>query len=379
MKTTTTLFVLLSFLLIQTGRCNATSNVKLLKLDSIVVSDFTKYEYSYNQQGQLISEKFFVVRDTTHMIYALMSLVEHHYENGRIVSSVTFYGIGGDLTINDRIVYEYDEEKISTKRREYYFNGQWSPGRKSSYSYGEDGLLSGIEYSVFTNNNFLLTEQAVYHYDEQSKELLSIVNQILVSENQWSNKTKTEFDYEAGNLILQTEYCWNDTINEWKATIKKEFIYDGSNNNEVIYRESSYSGAAFIVTLEKEIMLDSACPAENLILPYNNNLPYKVNNEHIAQTQKSSNYFYSLFTLSGIDLLDSPVAISVYPNPVKDVLNVLSDQQIDVVEVFDVAGRLSATYNGSTDKVNVSGLAQGVYYLKINSAGRYTTLKFIKR
>ncbi|KAB2827152.1 MAG: T9SS type A sorting domain-containing protein [Paludibacter sp.] len=36
-------------------------------------------------------------------------------------------------------------------------------------------------------------------------------------------------------------------------------------------------------------------------------------------------------------------------------------------------------YNGSTDKINVSGLAQGVYYLKINSDGHYTTVKFIKR
>lgn len=97
--------------MIQTDRCNAVSNEELLKLDSIVISDFTMYEYSYNQQGQLVSEKFFVARDSTHMIYDLMHLVEHHYENGKRISSVNSHNTAGNLRIIDRTVYEYDGER----------------------------------------------------------------------------------------------------------------------------------------------------------------------------------------------------------------------------------------------------------------------------
>ncbi|OJV33289.1 MAG: hypothetical protein BGO29_06270 [Bacteroidales bacterium 36-12] len=379
MKTTTTFFILLSLLLIQTDRCNAASNEELLKLDSIVISDFTMYEYSYNQQGQLVSEKFFVARDSTHMIYDLMHLVEHHYENGKRISSVNSHNTAGNLRILDRTVYEYDGEKLSVEIQEYYHEGQWNPVRKSDYFYEDDGLLLRIEYSVRTNNDFLLTERAVYHYDEQNKELLTIVSQVPASEEQWLDKTKTKFDYEGGNLICQIEYNWNDTINDWKAILKKEFIYDGSNNNEVIYRESNYSGNAFVITLEQEITLDITCPAKNLILPYENSLPYKVESENNIHAQKSSSYYYSLLTTSGVNSLDDSGRVSLYPNPAKDILNIRSDQRIDAIDIFDISGRLSAVYSGSNYKFDISDLDQGIYYLQINIAGRYTTLKFIKR
>jgi hypothetical protein len=85
MKTKTTFLILLSLLWIQTSKClAASSNEALLKLDSILVSGFTKYQYSYNEQGQLISERFFIVtEDSINMIYNLSTLTEHFYENGK--------------------------------------------------------------------------------------------------------------------------------------------------------------------------------------------------------------------------------------------------------------------------------------------------------
>jgi hypothetical protein len=375
-----------NFALFVTGATNGiwaersvASNGELMKLDSIVVSDFTRYEYSYNQQGQLISEKFFVAKDSIHMIYDLMYLVEHNYENGKRVSSVNSHDIEGNLSVSDRTVYEYDGEKLSVERHEYYLGSQWVSSRKSVYSYRDDGLLLRIEYYVFTNDDFILTGQSVYDYDEQSKELQSIVDQILLSESQWSDKTKMELNYEAGNLIGQTSYSWNDTINDWKAMVKKEYIYAGTDNSKVIYRESVYSGDIFVIILEKEIILDRTRPAENLILPYENNLPYKVESENIFHVQKSSIYYYSLLTITGINSLYDTAGVFIYPNPAKDVLNIRSDQRIDAVDVFDIWGRLRAVYAGPTDQFDISGLAHGAYYVRINRAGRYTTLKFIKR
>jgi len=188
-----------------------------LKLDSIVISDFTRYEYSYNQQGQLTSEKYFVATDSVNMIYGLMQLTEHNYENGKKMSTVNSFGFGGILTLSNRTVFEYANEKLSTERLEYYYNNQWNSAKKSDYIYRADGLLSKIEYSVLINGNYSVIERADYTYDEQSKQLLNIINKVLMAENQWSDKTKTEFDYDAGNLIAQTCFNWNDTINDWKA------------------------------------------------------------------------------------------------------------------------------------------------------------------
>lgn len=379
MKTTVTPFILLmSLLLTQAGRCYAAPEEELLKLDSVVVSNSTKYEYVYNQQGQLIREKFFLIQDTAQMIFTLLSLTEYHYENGRLMSSVNSYQSGESLTASYRTIYEYDGEKLNIKRRENYVDHQWYPTTKSAYFYRNDDLLQWTENSVFTNGDFLVNVQAVYYYDEQSKELLQIIEQIRMGQELWIYKNKTGFDYENGQLIRQTDYSWNDTISDWKAMTKKEFIYDNLNRNRVVYKESSNSDTGLIVTLEKEITLDSSCPAKNLILPRNNNLPYKVLAELNKETQQSSSYFYSKIKLSGINLLDNPVTVSVYPNPAKDVLHIRSNQPIDVIEVFDVSGRLSATYTGFPVAINISNLTRGVYYLKINRSGQNSNLRFIK-
>ena len=146
-------------------------------------------------------------------------------------------------------------------------------------------MLSNIEYSVFRNDVFLLIEQDVYQYDEQSNELSCILKQTLIPENQWSDKSKTEFTYESGNLVCQIDYNYNDTINDWRASLKKEYIYDASDDNKVIYREYYFVEDAFVLALETEITLDSTCPSENLILPFEK-FTYKIENEHIGQSQK---------------------------------------------------------------------------------------------
>ena len=117
MKTKTTFLILLSLLWIQTSKClAASSNEALLKLDSILVSGFTKYQYSYNEQGQLISERFFIVtEDSINMIYNLSTLTEHFYENGKKTSSVV--SREGVITPFTRTVYEYDGENYPLKNR----------------------------------------------------------------------------------------------------------------------------------------------------------------------------------------------------------------------------------------------------------------------
>lgn len=381
-RTTTFLFLCLSILFVQTAnvmgqtpRSKVSAEERLLKLDSIVISDFTRYEYSYNQQRQLIGEKFFVATDSVNMMFALMRLIEHNYENGKKISSVNSYRFGGNMKASDRTVYEYKEDLLSVERHEYYSNNQWACDRKSEYFYTTDKLISRIEYSVFINGNFSLTEQAEYSYDNQSKVLLSIVRKLLVSGNRWSDKNKTEFNYDAGNLIAQTYFSWNDTINSWKASVKKEFIYNGTNNNEVTYKESNFSNNAFVITLQKAITLDSTCPTVNLVLPYENNLPFKVDTENNVSSRKSSRYYYSQLTQTGIGGLYDSNSLALYPNPAKDILNVLipfcSSYKIEIYDLSAKPIYLSTekqlTQLNSLQTINTSSFPKGVCILRIKT------------
>ena len=84
-KTSLFLFIVcLNIAYIQSGIASAqTAGTQLQKLDSVVASDYTKYIYSYNESGQIVSEKFYVATDSVKKLFTLMNSTEHNYDNGK--------------------------------------------------------------------------------------------------------------------------------------------------------------------------------------------------------------------------------------------------------------------------------------------------------
>ncbi len=88
-------------------------------------------------------------------------------------------------------------------------------------------------------------------------------------------------------------------------------------------------------------------------------------------------------TLTGINehLLNS---ISLYPNPAKDVVNVqctMNNAQVKAIEVFDVYGKLLQTVSMTpeTTTINVSGLASGMYFVRVTTEEGAVTKSFVKK
>lgn len=70
-------------------------------------------------------------------------------------------------------------------------------------------------------------------------------------------------------------------------------------------------------------------------------------------------------------------AISVYPNPAKDILNLSTQNKVSEIKIFNTAGLLVKTVTNVVDnKVNVSQLKSGVYIVKVNDNSE--GIKFIK-
>lgn len=72
--------------------------------------------------------------------------------------------------------------------------------------------------------------------------------------------------------------------------------------------------------------------------------------------------------------------ISLYPNPVKDVLTVTTTKANTQISIVDLNGLLvmNQTLNGFLNSLNVSSLPIGIYLCKIESEGVIETLKFVK-
>ncbi|MFC3161514.1 S8/S53 family peptidase [Chryseobacterium arachidis] len=70
-------------------------------------------------------------------------------------------------------------------------------------------------------------------------------------------------------------------------------------------------------------------------------------------------------------------SVAIFPNPVKNILNIATDLEVLSLEVYDNLGRLITKVNHQKS-VKVEDFAKGVYYLKIQTMDKIYYEKFIK-
>ena len=67
----------------------------------------------------------------------------------------------------------------------------------------------------------------------------------------------------------------------------------------------------------------------------------------------------------------------LYPNPVKDNLNIDTKLEIETVELFDVSGKSVLKSNNNVNSIPVSGLSAGLYFCKISNKNGHAVVKKI--
>ena len=76
----------------------------------------------------------------------------------------------------------------------------------------------------------------------------------------------------------------------------------------------------------------------------------------------------------------APVAnrISMYPNPVSDMLHLSANDGISRVEIYSTNGMLVMSSDAVSDSIEMSDLNSGMYFLKVFSGQDVATMKFVK-
>jgi hypothetical protein len=78
------------------------------------------------------------------------------------------------------------------------------------------------------------------------------------------------------------------------------------------------------------------------------------------------------------DIVDVIEAISVYPNPCGDVLNLSDVVSNGTYFIYNINGSLVQS-DKATSEISVSGLGSGVYFLTLVGHKNTQTIKFIKQ
>lgn len=74
-----------------------------------------------------------------------------------------------------------------------------------------------------------------------------------------------------------------------------------------------------------------------------------------------------------------PSTVSLYPNPVRDVLFINTQQKVQTIEIYDINGRLVSTQSIKDNHVNVSFLPKGYYIAVVTTSLGKEKQKFIKQ
>jgi len=70
--------------------------------------------------------------------------------------------------------------------------------------------------------------------------------------------------------------------------------------------------------------------------------------------------------------------LSVVPNPVSDILNIISNYKIEYFQLLDITGRLLQKGKLNKNKINITILKTGIYFIKFNTNKGILTKKIIK-
>ena len=88
-------------------------------------------------------------------------------------------------------------------------------------------------------------------------------------------------------------------------------------------------------------------------------------------------YPFILGTLSTQE--NNKLGVNIFPNPAVDVLNITKVSNNATFAIYNVAGQFISNGKVTNNKVNVSSLAKGVYFIEISEKGATSKMKFIKK
>jgi hypothetical protein len=151
------------------------------------------------------------------------------------------------------------------------------------------------------------------------------------------------------------------------------YYYDSGNNYFVV--ERSPDGLDF-VELGKVTGAGNSNTAKSYYFT-DNNPATGLNYYRIKQVDYNGHFEYSKI----IVVENQNEEISIYPNPVTNVLNITGIvNQNTRFSISDVSGRkIKEDFMVINGKIDVSKLPSGIYYLTITSSNKTTVKKFVKR
>ena len=373
-------------------------------------NDFSKkiyhlYQYSQDDnEWEKRSESFFKYNQKQ----LLIDIIQHFfsYLNDDVPIPESFY----------HYIYEYDNannilSKIEQKKKQD--NEEWRNAYKFTYSYSINGILEGEEWMRWNagdakwislylghyeyqdsllvkrlwkrwkQDSLMLWSQTVYQYDSAARLIDELyqhwnnnkmewvdIDEYLYKFDQYDNlllysllkygkkKRMSSYKYDDEQRLIEFLYKIGNDDNEWVNHDKLliDYYNDKKININYLWNETDS------LWIEKYTHTDYFDENGNLVKRT------EIPNPDIDDKEKLKIiYFWSKFELSKTELLVKD-KISIYPNPAGNYLMINNLNANTSIKIYSISGVLLKTMqiqNG--DKIDISDLEQGIYFLHIGT------------
>lgn len=162
-------------------------------------------------------------------------------------------------------------------------------------------------------------------------------------------------------VLLKSSHDYFTRINGNKV----EFIFENINLD---FNDATNDGYVLfkIKTLPSLVLGDTFTNNANIYFDYN--FPITTNT-----------YTTTVAALSSQDF-DFGTYFTLYPNPAKDVLNIQAKQDLKInsIEIYNQLGQIVMASTNTLNTIDVSNLASGTYFVKINTQKGSANVKFVK-
>ena len=227
-------------------------------------------------------------------------------------------------------------------------------GSSPNFSYPNENLLTSLDLSNQTKLSYLdLTGNLIPSLDLSNCPNLEVLN---IGNNGIETLILDNIRY------VRLFFCENNLL----TTLDVSKLFNLKNffcaNNQLTSLNTSNGIIEEFIDFSGNPGLESVCCDPNEVV-YMQNLCNQYNNESASVNGSCA-----------------PVAnrISMYPNPVGDLLHLSANDGISRVEIYSTNGMLVMSSDAVSDSIEMNTLRSGMYFLKVFSGQDVATMKFVK-
>lgn len=341
-----------------------------------------KEAYAYDSEGNTTDELFYQWNNAAwELTYGRKNYYNYNSSNKIIDVVSQDYDMGLLSWVNNwKTEYTYTGANLTMEVQYEWDNSAWVKEEKTNYAYDAQGVPIEAVMQEWDNGAWVNTAKIynitfhLWNGNIDDSEPLAYTIQVWVGAA-WVDMEKVNYTYDAfgGYVSIIQE----NTLTGWENSSRESEFYD-NHYNYIGYEDESWNNNAWTVEYGSKFFNtynSGGALTESIGQYWDMNLSIYVN---------SSKEEYFNFLTKTPSIVHAAPVVSIYPNPsegfVQIELPILAKKT--AVQILNAAGQIVyiidiVNNNGNITQIDLSSLAKGVYFAKIQGDGFSTIKKLV--